>query len=197
MWNITDKIGTYDLILQCGNLEYLRTISESQNVYEKYFNIIQKVLNKNGKYFITCIHFYPELIKHFTLYDHLRAYFLSYGNDGAYPFGKTILPESAMKAKLKNTFKETHTNDYLLEANFFMSTYGFTDTGNNRITNLGLLKALFRTIADPYYIHSYLCYCSSKSYYWPPWLWQFIPHKRGDWFGQYVSLEYFLFEHAD
>jgi cyclopropane-fatty-acyl-phospholipid synthase len=82
MWKITDKIGKFDLILQCGSLEYLRCCSESQDKYEKYFKIIQKILNKNGKYFTACLHFHPELLSRFTLYDYVMAYFLSFGNDG-------------------------------------------------------------------------------------------------------------------
>ena len=197
MWNITDQIGKFDLVLQCGNLEYLRCCSESQGKYEEYFNIIKKIMNKNGKYFITCIHFYPEYLKYFTFYDYVRAYFLSYGNDGAYPFGKNILPESALKAKLKTTYKKEHTIDYLIEAVFFMSSYGFKSKHNNHVTFFGILESMIKTIADPYYIHSYLCYSSTKDYYWPPWLWQFVPRQRGDWFGTYISLEYFLLEHND
>jgi hypothetical protein len=43
MWDITNQIGTFDLVLQCGNMEYARCLSENENKYSDYFKIIQKV----------------------------------------------------------------------------------------------------------------------------------------------------------
>jgi len=197
MWDITDEIGKFDLILQCGNLEYLRCTHETNDKYDKYFNIIQKVLNKNGKFFITCLHFPTEYMKKYTLYDWLRVYILLYGNDGGYPSGKNTLSQSAIKSKLKNIHQEERTNDYFIHDIFFMSTYGFTKKENNHLNTIGVLDAIVKTIADPYYIHSYLAYSPTKDYYWLPWLWQFVPRQRGNWFGQYVSLEYILFQNIE
>lgn len=74
-WDMTpDVIGTYDLILQCGNLEYILCTGESETKYIDYCNIIKKLLNKNGKYFVTCIHFNENFGK-FSLYDNIRCYF--------------------------------------------------------------------------------------------------------------------------
>jgi len=197
MWDITNKIGKYDLILQCGNLEYLRCCHESNNKYVEYFNIIQKVLNKNGKFFITCLHHPKNFMDHFTFYDYFRAYFLLFGNDGSYPNGKDVLTECANKSKLKNIYQEERTNDYLIHEIFFMSSYGFVNNNSNRLNATGVIDAIIKTIADPYYIHSYLCYSPTKDYYWLPWLWEFIPHQRGNWFGQYVTLEYILFQNDE
>ena len=197
MWDITDKIGQFDLIIQCGNLEYLRCCYESNDKYVKYFNIIQKVLNPSGKFFITCLHHPINFMKNFSLYDYFRAYFLLYGNDGSYPNGKNTLTECANKTKLKNIFQEERTNDYFIQEVFFMSCYGFTKKENNQLNLGGLLDAFIKTIAAPYYIHSYLCYSPTKDFYWLPWLWEFIPHQRGNWFGRFVTLEYILFQNNE
>lgn len=194
MWNITDNIGKFDLILQCGNLEYVRCCNETNDKYEKYFKIIQKVLNKDGKYFITCLHQPINFMKNFTFYDYVRSYFLLFGNDGSYPNGKYTLSEYANKANLKKLHQEEHTNDYFIETVFYMSTYGFIKKESNRVNTSGIIDALIKTMADPYYIHSYLCFSSTKDYYWNPWLWGFVPQQRENWFGQYVTLEYILFK---
>ena len=40
-WDMTKEVlGTYDLILQCGNLEYIKCTGESHDVYAKFCNII-------------------------------------------------------------------------------------------------------------------------------------------------------------
>jgi hypothetical protein len=56
------------------------------------------------------------------------------------------------------------------------------------------MKALFKTIAAPYYIHSYICYQPSKFYYLLPWSVQFTPqYKNGKWM-THETLQYILFE---
>ena len=197
MWDITNKIGHFDLILQCGNLEYARCPSEPENKYTTYFKLIQSILNKNGNYFITCLHLNEHWNERYNLYDWVRAYFLAFGNDGAYPNGRFALTKHAENAKLKNIYQKEFTNDYYITSVFYFSTYGFINNKNNHFTIPGLMDATIKTIAAPYYIHSYLCYSPTKDYYWLPWLWEFVPHQRGDWFGQFATLEYILFQNTE
>jgi len=196
MWDITDKIGKFDLIIQCGNVEYTRCSSESEQKYTDYFKIIQKMLNKNGKYFITCVHQCENWTKKCNFYDWIRLYILAFGNDGSYPEGRFCLTKHGENAKMKNIYQEQRTNDYFIYEVFYMSSYGFTKKGNNQLNPIGILDAIIKTIAAPYYIHSYLCYSPTKDFYWLPWLWEFIPTQRGNWFGQFVSLEYILFQNT-
>jgi cyclopropane fatty-acyl-phospholipid synthase-like methyltransferase len=197
MWDITDKIGKFDLIIQCGNLEYVRCASESEEKYSEYFNIIQRILNIKGKYFITCIHQCDNMIQKCNFYDWIKLYILVFGNDGSYPAGRFCLTKLGETAKMKNIYQEERTNDYFIQEVFFMSSYGFTKKGNNQSNPIGILDAIIKTIAAPYYIHSYLCYSPTKDFYWLPWLWEFIPRQRGKWFGQLVSLEYILFQNNE
>jgi cyclopropane fatty-acyl-phospholipid synthase-like methyltransferase len=197
MWDITDKFGTFDLVIQCGNVEYTKSSSESENKYSDYFKIIQKILNKNGNYFITCVHMSDTAYNNFTMYDWFRCYFLLFGNDGSYPIGRFSLTKQAEKAKLKNIFQIEKTNEYYLTSIFFLSTYGFTNKHNNHFTYSGLFDSIIKTIADPYYIHTYLCMTPTKDFNWCPWLWQFIPCQRGNWFGQFATLQYILFQNME
>ena len=197
MWDITNQIGQFDLILQCGNLEYARCAYESENKYTEYFKIIQSVLKKNGKYFITCIHLNVEVLNHYTLYDWLKCYILLFGNDGAYPNGRFALTKHGENAKLKNIYQTEITNDYYIEATFFLSTYGFVNGKSNHFTIPGFIEAIVKTIAAPYYIHSYLSFTPTKNYDWCPWLWQFIPQQRGEMFKPHSTLEYILFKNTE
>jgi len=197
MWDITSQIGKFDLIIQCGNLEYTRCASESENKYTDFFKIVQSVLNENGKYFITCLHLNEHAVKRYTFYDWVRGYFLLFGNDGAYPNGRFALSKHAQNAKLKNIYQIEITNDYYLTSIFFLSSYGFVNGKSNHFTFPGFMDALIKTIAAPYYIHTYLCMTPTEDYNWCPWLWQFVPCQRGNWFGQFATLEYILFENTE
>ena len=196
MWKITEEIGKFDLVLQCGNLEYLRCSNESEDLYEKYFKIINNVLNKNGKYFISCIHFNESLFEVGNMYDLLMCYVLWAGNDGSYPTSKYVLSERAEGAGFKKILQEEHTNDYLLEYMMYYSTYGFNDKSKKSIqlTFPGVIDSIIKTIAAPYYIYSYLTYSSTKTYDNFPWLWQFIPFERNGKYTRFVSLEYILLQ---
>lgn len=197
MWDITDKIGKFDLILQCGNLEYLRCSSESENKYTEYFKIIQHLLKKNGKYFITCIHLHQDAFKYYNLYDYIRGYFLLFGNDGAYPSGRFALTKHAENANLKNVYQKEYTNDYFITSLFYFYMYTFVNNKNIHFSYNGLFDALVKTIADPYYIHTYISYTPTRKFDWCPFVWQFIPCQRGDWFGQFATLEYILFQNNE
>lgn len=197
MWDITDKIGNFDLIIQCGNLEYTRCASESEDKYTEYFKIIQKILNKNGNYFITCLHLNENALNNYTFYDWIRGYLLLFGNDGAYPSGRFALTKHAENANLKNIYQIEKTNEYYITSIFFLSTFGFINDNKINFTISGLIDSIIKTIADPYYIHTYLCMTPTSNYEWTPWLWQFIPYQRGDWFGQFATLEYILFKNNE
>jgi hypothetical protein len=197
MWDITDKIGKFDLILQCGNIEYTRCASESENKYTEYFRIIQKILNKNGYYFITCLHLNENALKNYTFYDWIRAYILLFANDGAYPSGRFALTKHAENAKLKNIYQIEKTNEYYITSVFFLSTFGFINDKKINFTLSGLIDSIIKTIAAPYYIHTYLCMAPTSNYEWTPWLWQFIPCQREDWYGQFATLEYILFKNNE
>jgi cyclopropane fatty-acyl-phospholipid synthase-like methyltransferase len=197
MWDITDKLGKFDLVIQCGNLEYARCASESENKYTDYFKIIQNILNKNGKYFITCLHLDEIAVNKYTAYDWIKCYFLLFGNDGAYPNGKFALTKHGENAKLKNIFQMERTNEYFFTSVLYLSTYRFVDKPNNIFTYLGLFDSLIKTIAAPYYIHTYLCYTPTPNFNWCPWIWEFIPFQRGNWFGQFATLQYILFQNME
>ena len=172
-WNMTKEVlGTYDLILQCGNLEYIKCTGESEDVYTKFCNIIYQLLNPNGKYFITCIHF-NEKFKIKTMYDIINCYLLWSGNDGSYPRGKYGFSKHANSIGLKTIHQEDRTNDYFITTVIFMSYLQCMKNNKcaNSISSIGILDAILKTIADPYYIHTYLCYSPRKDFYWLPWQW--------------------------
>ena len=194
-WDMTkDVLGTYDLILQCGNIEYIKCTGESENVYINFSKIIYGLLNENGKYFITCIHFNDEF-KINTLYDNINCYLLWSANDGSYPYGKDGFSKYANKIGLKTIHQEDRTNDYFITTAIFMSYLQCMKNNKciNSVSSLGLLEAITKTIADPYYIHTYLCYSPVKDFYWLPWQWEFIPQKKNNKWITPVTLQYILF----
>ncbi|MBM3930871.1 MAG: methyltransferase domain-containing protein [Sphingomonadales bacterium] len=195
-WNITPEvIGTYDLVLQCGNNEYVLCSGENPNKYTDFFKIVSSVTNENGKYFVTFIHTNSEFGK-VSLYDYLRLYFLWSGNDGYYPDGKNGFTKYAKNTGLVPIHQEERTNDYYITSTLFMSYYHCRKDNKceNTISIPGLMKAIFKTIAAPYYLHSYLCYIPFSEYTWNPWLYQFIPqYKNGKWVSP-ETLEYILFK---
>jgi cyclopropane fatty-acyl-phospholipid synthase-like methyltransferase len=197
MWDITpEKLGKFDLILQCGNVEYARCVGEPDDKYTDYFKIVQKLLKPDGKYFITCTHGRTyDYIDDYRLYDYSQAYFLLFGNDGAYPGGRFHLTTHAENANLKVVHQEERTNEYWITSVIFMSSYAYYSKTHAALLSFsGICDALIKTIADPYYIHTYICLTPNVYYDWNPWLWQFIPSQRKQYFGSPVTLEYILFE---
>lgn len=197
-WDMTpEKLGTFDLILQCGSLEYLRCVGESNDVYFEYAKIVKMLLNDNGKYFITCIHENKEFNNfNYTLYDYLKCYLLWSGNDGGYPQSKLGVSKYFEKANFKNIYQEDRTIDYWISYVLWASYYRCRKEKKcmNVFTTNSLIDACFKTIADPYYIHTYLCYTPNDNYYWLPWLWQFVPQERNGKLDFPVTLEYILFQ---
>jgi cyclopropane fatty-acyl-phospholipid synthase-like methyltransferase len=194
-WDITpEKVGTFDLIIQCGNLEYICCSGEDYEIYTKYSNIIKKMLNSNGKYFATCIHYNPGFTDE-SFRDYVNCYFLWSGNDGYYPIGKDGFTKYAEKVGFKKIYQQDMTLDYLITTVLFMS---YLRCNNKKCSNLmsysDLIKSLIKTIAGPYYLHTYLCYTPTKDFDNLPWQWEFIPQlKKGKWVTP-VTLEYILLQ---
>lgn len=194
-WNMTsDVIGKYDLVLQCGNIEYAICSGENENRYTELCKIINSLLNEKGNYFITCIHS-NKAFGEFSIYDRMLLYLLWSGNDGYYPGGKDGFSKYAEKAGLFPIHQEERTNDYIIIGMLYMSYFRCRKGLCENIISLpGILHALFKTIAAPYYIHSYICYQPSKYYDLNPWNYQFIPqYKNGKWVSP-ETLQYILFE---
>jgi cyclopropane fatty-acyl-phospholipid synthase-like methyltransferase len=196
MWDMKpDFLGKFDCIIQCGNLEYTRCISESHDKYTEYFKIVQKLLNPDSKFFITCIHMNSGWENEFSLCDYIRGYVLYAANDGIYPESKNILTEHGKNANMKLIHQSERTNDYWITAAINHGSFYFYQ--NEEISFSRVLNALFKTIAGPFFIYSYLCYNPTFSYYWFPWLWQFTPRQCETRFISPVSLEYILFQNNE
>ena len=201
-WDITpEKLGTFDIILQCGNLEYIMTIGKNnEKIYTKYSNIIKNVLKPNGIYFVTCCHFNEKYCNSKKLYDYsfdyyLHTYFLWAGNDGYYPLFKNGFTKYANKVGLKTIYQEERTHDYYINMNLSFSYYQCYDGSCGTSFSIpSLCDALLKTIAGPYYFHTYMCYLSTSNYVWNPFLWEFTPeNKNGKWIPP-VTLQYIMFE---
>jgi len=195
MWDITpQKLGTYDLIIQCGNLEYLRCPGQSYDIYGDYCKIIKELLKPNGKFFITCIHMNLEFTN-WSLYDNFRCYILWSGNDGSYPRGHNGFSKYAESSGFKILNQQDRTNDYFLTSVICMSFLQCMK--NNCVTSINSKEygsAIIKTVAAPYFVHSYLCYSPSNIMESVPWLWQFIPqYKNNKWITP-TTLQYILFQ---
>ena len=198
-WNMTPEfLGKYDLVLQCGNLEYVKCQGEPDETYFEFCKIIKSILNPNGKYFVTCIHLNDMFTP--SLYDKLRCYFLWSGNDGSYPKSKNGFSKHAENAGLVKLYQEDRTIDYWITTVIFMSYLQFNHykkDSNIVFTYNGFVEAIFKTIAAPYYLHTYLCYSPTSDYFWLPWLWEFVPQYRNGKLEFPVTLEYILFQYPE
>ena len=190
-WDMTDELGTFDLILQCGNLEYNRLVGESQEVFTDFFNVVHPLLNDRGKYFITCCHNREDY--DYSWFDCVRIYFLWAGNDGGYPTGKDGLTKYAKKAGFQVVYQEDRTIHYYVNEMLYFSFLRCVDQCHTVVEAGSLLRALFLTIAAPYFIHSYLCYQPSKYLPVAPFAFQFEPQFRKEWKSP-MTLEYILLE---
>jgi cyclopropane fatty-acyl-phospholipid synthase-like methyltransferase len=207
-WDMTPEVlGTYDLILQCGNLEYIaRSGQDRAAIYTKYCSIIKRLLNPRGKYFITSCHINDKFTKGTNYTDFsadylLHGYFVWAGNDGWYPYGRDGFSQYANNVGLKTVYQQERTHDYFVNMNFLFSY--FQCANGSCVTSFSipsLLDALFKTIAGPYYIHTYLCYLSTgdygskDTYIWNPFLWEFAPQDRNGIWQPPVTLQYIMFE---
>lgn len=198
-WDMTpENIGKYDLIIQCGNNEYIRCVGESfEKKYTDFCKVIKSVLNENGKYFVTCIHETDNF--KFSFYDNVKAYILWSGNDGSYPKSRNGFSKYAEMIGLKTIYQENRIIDYWITYVIWASHYRCrkNKTCLYTVNIQDTLYAFFKTIADPYYIHTYLCYTPNDNYYWLPWLWQFVPQERNGKLEFPVTLEYILFQNEN
>ena len=194
-WDIKrEELGTFDLIIQCGNLEYIRCTGESTIKYEKFCKIIYSLLKPKGQYFVTCVHFNAKF-QNFSLYDYINSYILWSGNDGNYPNGRNGFTRYAKKIGFKKIFQQDLTNDYFITTVIFMSYLQcMKEKCVNSISFYGVIDALIKTIAGPYFIHTYLCYSPTKNFYWLPWQWGFIPQNINNKLITPVTLEYILLQ---
>ena len=200
-WDMTpEKIGTFDLILQCGNLEYILNCGEDpKEKYTKYSSIIKKLLKHNGTYFITCCHqnekFFTSKTGWYSFDYYLHAYLLWAGNDGWYPKFKNGFSKYANEVGLKTIYQEDRTNDYYITMNLFFSYFqSYNGSCVTSISISSLIDALFKTIAGPYFIHTYLCYLSTNDHNWTPFMWSFAPqNKNGKWVPPF-TLQYIMFQ---
>jgi cyclopropane fatty-acyl-phospholipid synthase-like methyltransferase len=197
MWDITKEIGTYDLIIQCGNLEYAKLFGESHEKYTDYCNIMKPVLNPGGKYFATCCHVNSEYtLKDYSFSDLVKGYILWAGNDGCYPHGSDGFTKPAEVAGFKVIHQEDRTLDYYITMSLYFSFLRCSKKCHTVVEPLSFILALFLTIASPYFIHTYFCY--QASYYLPivPFAWEFEPQihpRRGVW-DMPVTLQYILLQ---
>ena len=189
------------IVLFKSNLEYiLRMGQDAAQVYTKYCTIINELLNPKGRYFITSCHGNDKYNPSNSLFDYsldylFHGYFLLAGNDGRYPFGRDGFSKYANQVGLKTIFQEERTNDYLISMNLAFSYFQTYDGANPVSFSIpSLTDALVKTIAGPYYIHTYLCYLATQSYVWTPFLWEFVPEEvNGKWIPP-VTLQYIMFE---
>jgi len=207
-WDMTPEVlGTYDLILQCGNLEYIaRSGQDRATVYTKFSQIISRLLNPHGKYFITCCHVNNKYIssKNFIDFplDYLfHCYFLWAGNDGWYPYDRDGFSQYANNVGLNTVYQEDRTHDYFITMNFAFSYFQCANGScETSFSILSFLDALFKTIAGPYFIHTYLCYLSTgdygskDTYIWNPFMWEFAPQDRNGAWQPPMTLQYIMFE---
>jgi hypothetical protein len=193
-WNITDEIGKFDLVLQCGNVEYILLFGENNEKYEKYSNNIKNVLNPGGKYFITSCHTNKEYtLAEYSLADLLKGYILWAGNDGCYPHGKDGFTKHAKRAGFKVLYQEDRTFDYYINELLYFSFLRCSEKCHTIVEPLSLIRALLLTIAAPYFIHSYFCYQPSKHLPMVPFAWEFEPQLRKKWKTP-ITLEYILLQ---
>jgi len=195
-WDMTPEVlGTYDLIIQCGNLEYIMCSGEDpQKVYTKYCAIINRLLNPGGKYVITCIHINEHFGK-WRISDYMHCYFLWSGNDGHYPLSSDGFSKYANTSGLLTKYREDRTNDYYIaSALFFSSLQCSSGQCNTSYNTYDVMKALIKTIAGPYFAHTYACYMATSSYEWQPFMWEFIPQKKEEGWVSPVTLQYIWFE---
>ena len=169
-WDITEEIGKYDLIIQCGNLEYIVLIGESNEKYKDYCDIIKTILNPGGKYFITCCHQNDNYKLSFV--ERMKAYILWAGNDGGYPYGKDGFTKYAKKSGFKVLYQEDRTLDYYINEILYFS-FIRCNKKCHTIIDLSLFKALLLTIASPYFIYSYITFQPSKYLPIVPFAWEF------------------------
>jgi cyclopropane fatty-acyl-phospholipid synthase-like methyltransferase len=198
MWDITEELGKFDLVIQCGNLEYTLIFGENHEKYKDYCTIIKRILNPNGKFFITSCHVnhhYP--LWEYSLSDLLKGYILWSGNDGCYPHGKHGFTKYAKEAGLRLIYQEDRTLDYYINGALIFSFLRCDEKNkgcHTIVEPISFSRALFLTIAAPYFIHSYFCYQPSKYLPVVPFAWEFEPQLRKNEWKMPITLQYILLQ---
>jgi cyclopropane fatty-acyl-phospholipid synthase-like methyltransferase len=198
MWDITEEIGKYDLVIQCGNLEYAVIFGENHEKYTDYCKIIKRILNPNGKFFVTCCHTNQNEFPYseYSLSDLAKGYIVWSGNDGGYPRGKDGFTKYAKKAGFKVIYQEDKTLDYYMDMMLYFSFLRCADNGNCHtiVEPFSLTRALLLTIACPYFIHIYFQLQGNQYLPVVPFAWEFEPQlKNGKWKSP-VTLQYILIQ---
>jgi len=191
-WNITEKIGKFDLVLQCGNLEHFRLMGESEERYKDLCEVIKRVLNPKGYYFLTACHQNTEF--NWSLTDRVKAYILWTGNDGAYPLGPNGFTKYAKQSGFNVLYQEDRSFDYYIHETLFFSFFRCTHTCHSTVDFYSFTRALLLTIAAPYFIHSYLCYQPSKYFPMVPFAWEFEPQLKENGWEFPNTLQYILLQ---
>jgi len=191
-WDITEEIGKFDLVLQCGNIEYMLLLAEPKEKYKDYCNIIKQILNPGGKYFITCCHMNKPYKRSFS--DLFKTYILCSGNDGCYPNGSDGFTKYAQQVGFKVLYQEDRTFDYYVACILYFSFLRCMTKKDTVVDAIDLSRALLFTIAAPYYIHSYICYQPSEHLPIIPFVWEFEPQPQEDKLDFPVTLQYILFQ---
>ena len=71
----------------------------------------------------------------------------------------------------------------------------FHKENDMKLSIYGLLNSVVKTIAAPYYLHSYIQYTPNPYDYCScAWMWQFIPKTRQGKYSSFVTLEYILLQ---
>lgn len=191
-WDITEEIGTFDLVLQCGNVEYVLLLGDSKEKYKDYCANLKRVLKPGGKYFITCCHMTKGYKRSFS--DLVKTYLLCAGNDGCYPNGKDGFTKYAEQVGFKVVYQEDRTFDYYVASILYFSFLRCMNKKDAVIDAMDLSRALLLTIAAPYFIHSYFCYQPSEHLPLVPFGWEFEPQPQKENLNFPVTLEYILFQ---
>lgn len=191
-WKITEEVGKYDLVIQCGNLEYVVLFGEAQEKYKDFCNVIKKVLNPKGKYFVTCCHHSNTF--DWSVIDRLKGYILWAGNDGGYPMGVDGFTKYAKQAGFKVLYQEDRTFDYYIYEVLHFSFLRCFDTCHDVVDPFSFIHAMLLTIAAPYYIHSYMSYQPSKYLPMVPFAWEFEPQLKAKGWEFPNTLQYILMQ---
>ena len=134
---------------------------------------------------VTTIHSADDANHPPNSYDRFCGYWLWAGNDGHYPFKRDGLTQYATRVGFEVQDQENRWLDYFLYSVIWSILYcaknpvrGATHRQwGRRVTRI--LKAIPLLIADPHFVHSYLCYTPRKNIRFFPWMWQFLQQRDG------------------
>ena len=203
--NHMDVLDRYDCIITNGSLEYLIN-SESNKKFKTFSDSVYKLLLPGGKWYTTTLHMsdtfklhmsdefknnknindfrWYDMLEYFlknenTLSNIYNVYYLSSGNEGAYPLGKEGLTGWVSKDKFNVVLQQDRTIDYLLFSyNWLICQIKKKGSATFPEKIKSFIKHFICFLVAPLYHNSYVCYTPS---YWKyqPWLWQFLRQNNG------------------